>query len=194
MAERKKRAAVSWATCKAALKDWPQRGVVELVHELYKQSEQNRTFLHARVMPEKGTEAAAAAAGRQMLKLLSPAAVYNGRFRHIELKKIVDTFDKATDDKAAVARLLVLDLANSVGTFAEVGDFEPMVDHCYATMTRLDTILLALPPAEAIGIVDQLAAIEQRYRDKFGYGLGDELTGQVEEWRVRLGNALLPPE
>ncbi len=194
MAERKKRAAVSWATCKAAMKVLPQGGVVELVHELYRLSEQNRTFLHARLLALEGTAAAADVAAGRLRKLLSPAAADLNRFRHVDCERVVDAFDKATDDKAAVARLLVLDLATAFETFVRVGDVEPMVDHCYATMARLDTVLLGLPPAAATEVVERMSALERKHHGAFGYGFSDDLAGQVKAWRERFARAGPPAE
>jgi hypothetical protein len=45
---RAKKSAKSWSACKQVIQQWPRPGVIALIHELYRLSEENRNFLHAR--------------------------------------------------------------------------------------------------------------------------------------------------
>jgi hypothetical protein len=183
MAKRKPNAA-NWSACKAAIKDWPTPGLRELIHELYKLSDDNRRFLHGRLLPQ-ATEQTLDAAVRALDRLTSPSAVWNQRFHHADAKRVVDQFAKATDDPAAVAQLLLEDLDMSFSTFAAVGDFEPLVDHLYASLNRLDQVLKAVPPSSLAPIVQHLSALADRWGSEFGYGISDELIAVAEEWRER---------
>jgi hypothetical protein len=120
---------------------------------------------------------------------ISPSAVYRGDFRHIELKRMIDQFARAVYDPAMVADVLVTDLKLSIETFAKIGDYEPMVDHIYATMRRLETLLQSLDPAERPPIVAALLDLAERWKGWFGYGISDELLGMALDWAER-GKAL----
>ena len=100
--ERKPAAAQGWGACKRALKDWPRPGVVALVQELYRLSDENRRYLHARLLTEHAAESLAAAV-KAVKQMISADVVFRGRFRHADVKRIIDQFGKASDDPAAVA-------------------------------------------------------------------------------------------
>jgi hypothetical protein len=69
----------------------------------------------------------------------------------------------------------------------EVGDFEEIVDHIYASMNRLHKTLEGLEPEEARPMVQALDLVASRWSGQFGYGLSDELDGMAAEWLDRLG-------
>jgi hypothetical protein len=185
MATRKKNSA-SWAACKQAMSKWPRAGVVALVQELYRLNPQNRRFLHARLLQKEGG-ASPEQAAKEIRKLVSTSAVFNGRFRHADVKRVVDEYAKGSGDAAGVAGLLVGDIEASCSTFSQVGDFEPMVDHVYTSMERLHQTLEKLEPAQARPVAKALAVVASRWSGEFGYGLSDELDGLAAEWQDRLG-------
>jgi hypothetical protein len=180
---RRKPAANSWANCKAVVKE-----LIALPHELYNLSEENRRFLHARLLPQAADQTLADAE-RALDRLLSPSAVFNGRFRHADAKRVVDQFEKASDDPALVADLLIADLEMSFETFGEVGGFEPMVDHLYATLRRLDEMLVAIPPRFLASRASRLNRMAERWSASFGYGISDELVGFATVWNERAQKA-----
>ena len=180
--------AASWAACKRVLARWPRPGLLALVQELYKLGEENRRFLHTRLLDEFG-ESNLNEIRAQIEKLVSPSAVYRDRFSHTDVKRLIDQYAKAGGDPAGVAGLLVADIAATCATFAEVGDFEPLVDHAYASMDRLHKTLESLDAAAARPVAETLSVVASRWSDRFGYGLSDELDGLAAEWRDRLGIA-----
>ena len=171
---------------------WPRPGVVALIRELYELSEENRRFLHTRLLDQLA-ESNLEQARREIKKLVNPSAVFNGRFRHADVKRVIDQYAKPGADPVGVAHLLVSDIDASCTTFAEVGDFEPIVDHAYASMRRLHRLLEGIEPAAARPVVEALDLVASRWADRFGYGLSDELAGLADEWRERLGAAPRPP-
>jgi hypothetical protein len=190
MAKQRKRppAAETWAGCKRVIQSWPRAGVVALVQELYRLSDENRRFLHARLLPERSTQSIDAAA-KKISRLVSPREIFNNHFRHAGIKRVIDQFEKATDNPAPVAELLLADLSASLSSFAEVGDFEPIVDHVYATMERLDKLLTTLAADDAASIrapVERLNELAKQWGAEFGWGVSDELVGLAYEWRKRL--------
>jgi hypothetical protein len=192
---RRKQRVASWAACKHAIADWPRPGVVGLVKELYELSDDNRRFLHARLLSNL-TDYNVEDARRAVAKRVTPSAVFNGRFRHSDLKRVVDEYEKATRNLAGVASVLVADLDASLQTFRQVGDFEPIVDHAYASMQRLHQALEKLDPDTARPIVEELAKVANRYSGQFGYGVSDELDGLAAEWadRMKAAPPSAPPE
>ncbi len=78
------------------------------------------------------------------------------------------------------------DLAAALESFSQIGDFEPIVDHAYATMNRLDKCLRSLDPSALPPLVQRLTEIAERWSNEFGYGLSDELDALADERRSRL--------
>lgn len=183
MAKRLKSAA-SWSNAKAVLKNWPPNGLVGLLRELYDLSDENRTFLQARLLPDK-PEVALAAAKRKLRQSVSVSAVFNGRFKHNESKRIIDQYCRANDDPLAEADLLVVDLEQSLRTFSEVGNSERLVDHVYASLARLDKVMTLVPADVAGSILERTTALARRWGGEFGYGISDELCGYAEKWNER---------
>jgi len=187
MPVRKQRAA-SWAACKRAIADWPRPGVIALVKELYDLSDDNRRFLHARLL-ERLTDFNRAEARRKIAKLITPANVFNNRFRAGDVKRVIDQYAKATGDDAGVAELLLADLSATLEVSNEFGGDERLIDHAYTSMERLHKTLERLAPAHALPVVISLQKLAERWYGQFGYGLGDELDGLAAEWEDRLARA-----
>lgn len=190
---RRKPAAASWAGCKAASKDWPQPGLISLLHELYHASEENRRFLHARLLPQ-ATGQTLTEAERALQRLLSVSAAFNGRFRHADAKRVVDQFEKATDGPTVVADLLLVDLEMSYNTFSEIGDYEPMVNHIHSTMNRLEEPFALLPPGLLASRASRLNRLAERWDGQFGYGISDELVALAADWNERAAKGEAPEE
>ena len=184
MPPRKQRAA-SWATCKQVIAKWPRPGVVALVKELYDLSDTNRRFLHGRLL-EHLSDVNRHEAREAIRKLITADAVFRDRFRHGDVKRVVDQYFKATGDDAGVADLLVADLDATCRAFDEVGGDEPLVDHAYASIERLHKALEGLAPDVARPVVDALSKVAEHWAGQFGYGLSDELEGLAAEWQDRL--------
>ncbi len=188
MAERKRNLG-GWAACKRALADWPLTGVLGLLRELHDLSPENRAFLQARLLPGEAAGDAAAAVERRLAGMASQTAVYGGRFRHGDLKRVVDQFEKGADDPALVARVLVSDLEASCQTFDAVGDFPALSDHLLAVIVRLHKTLLTVPPARLPPMAERLAKLANAYGRSFGYGVSDELADLATFWTARAVNA-----
>jgi hypothetical protein len=175
----------SWADCKAATGNWPAARLRELLHELYRLSEENRRFLLARLLPP-GVAAGLDDAKCRLRKLLSTLSADASDFSHAEVRRLIDLFAKATGDKAGVADLLVIDLETSYQIFGNLGGYREMVNHIYATMRRLDKVLPDLPAEPLRPLVERLVALARRWHDAFGYGLSDELEDFAREWAGRV--------
>jgi hypothetical protein len=167
------------------MSDWPRTGLVALVQELYRLSEDNRRFLHARLLPDQGGQSRDDVT-RKVERLLTPQAVYTGKFSHAAIKRVIDQFEKAIDDPAAVAEAILADIDAALRTFAQVGDFEPIADHVYAMMDRLHKLLLKVEKDAAAPLVNTLSDIARRWDGEFGYGVSDELMGMATEWEERV--------
>jgi hypothetical protein len=98
MAKRRTRAA-SWAACKKAIAGWPRAGIVALIQELYHLSEENRRFLHTRLLDQLG-EFNLEEVRKKITKLVSPSAVFDDSFRHSDVKRVIDQYGKASGDSA----------------------------------------------------------------------------------------------
>jgi len=180
---------VGWGACKAAMRDWPRPGVIALVKELYDLSDENRRFLHARLLPDK-SEQTVEQTKAKLKRMLSAQSVFNNHFQHAQVKRLIDQYAKASDDPAAVADLLITDLEAGFATFSQVGDFEPMVDHLYATLERLDKCLETLPREPALtAFVLRLNDLAAKWGAEFGYGISDELSGFAADWDEKVRGA-----
>lgn len=176
----------SWSGIKSILKDWPRPGVVELIHELYDLSDDNRRFLHARLLVTGNAAPPIAETVKVLQRMLKPSEFWNGHFRHIELKRVVDKFEKAIGDPAAVAEVLLTDLAAALQTFSEIGDDETIVDHIYATMKRLHDNLQILDLPTAAPLIYTMGRLAEQWADRFGWGVSDEFLGMAFDWREKL--------
>jgi hypothetical protein len=180
----KQRSTVNWSACKRAMSDWPRAGVIALVQELYRLSDENRQFLHARLLADQAAQSRDDVR-QKVLRLVTPDAVYRGDFSHAAIKRLIDRFEKATDDAAATADLILSDIDASLLTFAQIGDFEPIVDHVYAMMHRLHRVLERLDRDAAAPLVQRLREMANKWGGEFGYGLSDELVSLAAEWERR---------
>jgi hypothetical protein len=183
---KQKRSATSWSACKTVIKNWPAAGLQGLVHELYQLSKDNQRFLHARLLPEASAQTLEQTS-RALAKVLSVSSVFADRFRHADAKQIIDQYAKATDDPVALCDLLISDLERSCKTFSEVGDFEPMADHLYATLNRLEKVSADLPTESLVNLSPRLKDLAQTWGRSFGYGISDELIYFASEWLRRAG-------
>jgi hypothetical protein len=160
------------------------------VQEIYRLSDENRRFLHARLLPDRAARSLDAAE-KIIRRFIAPSPIFNGQFRHAEIKRVIDQFEKATDDPAAVAELLLTDLSASLESFSQVGDFEPLVDHIYATLNRLEKALTAIvsnTPQAIHPPVERLSVLGRKWGAAFGWGVSDELSGMADAWEQRIGN------
>jgi hypothetical protein len=180
-----RKSSIGWGACKAAMRDWPRPGVLALVKELYDLSDENRRFLHARLLPDQ-SEQTLDQTKQKLKRMLSVEAVFGDRFQHGQIKRLIDQYAKATDDPGALADLLITDLEAGFATFSQVGDFEPMVDHLYATLERLDKCLETLPRETLTVLVPRLTDLAAKWGAEFGYGISDELSGFAADWDERV--------
>jgi hypothetical protein len=178
----KKPKATSWTDCKKVLANWPSKGLVALVQELYRLSDENRRYLHGRLVPA-GHSQLLAQTKTKVQRLLTPNEVLSGRFSATQVYRVLDQFAKAVDDGVAVTELTITALAAALETFNEIGDLEPIVDHIYVLLNRVDELLPHLPAEAQIAMVDLLT---DQARRRFGYGISDELGGLAAEWQEKL--------
>jgi hypothetical protein len=176
---------MNWSACKAVIKDWPSAGLHELVHELYNLNAENRRFLHARLL-SAGRGPLVAESLSALKHILSIPSIYEGNFSHSGAKRIIDQFAKATGDTGAVCDLLCSDLEISLASLSQTGDDENLVDHVYASMTRLGQLAPELPMESYRSIADRIATLAKKWSGKFGYGISDELNDLGAELKYRL--------
>jgi hypothetical protein len=182
----KKKSTPGWGACKAAMRNWPQPGMLALIQELYELSDDNRRFLRARLLPEQAGQTLEETK-RRVEKLLTVDRIFANRFSHSDVKKVIDQYAKASDDPAAVAELLITDLEMSFDSFAQVGDYDAMVDHLYSTFGRLDKVLKTLPKEKVVLVAEQLDDLAAQWEGKFGYGISDELSDMAADWHKAAG-------
>jgi hypothetical protein len=166
------------------MKNWPAAGVTALLHELYELSNENRQFLHARLLTEASSKTLDDAKDR-LAKIVSTSTLFRNQFRHSDAKRIVDQYEKATDDSAAVAELLLLDVELSFSIMEEVGDCEELVDHSFAVIGRMYEVFEKVPPERLTEFVDRASKTAKAYSASFGYGISDEYCDFAATWRER---------
>jgi hypothetical protein len=176
---------IGWGNCKSVIRTWPQPGVVALVRELYDLSDENRQFLHARLLPQNADQTLAAAkAGLE--KILNYNAAIRGRFSHREIKKLIDRYAKATDDPARLCDLLIVDMDEGFATMGQLGDYEEMVDHLYWAIGRLNEELVKVQREMLGPLVERLSDLANQWGRSFGYGISDEIKGMAMYWSEQL--------
>jgi len=173
-----------WADCKKALRECSEAGLIQLVQDLYRLSDENRQLIHARLRLE-GTDDLLQQTQDKLRKLISYTSVLNGRFQHKTVKHLIDQFAKASGDNVAVARLLTTDLYEALGALKELGDVTELVDHSFSIMNYLDKVLHKTLPAQRRPLIQQLIALAEMYGRSFGYGLSDSLLDMASDWKDR---------
>ncbi len=176
----------TWAACKAAVKNWPAAGVTALLRELYELSNENRQFLHARLLAEASTKTLEDAKAR-LAKIVSTGTLFRNQFRHSDAKRLVDQYEKATDDPVAIAELLLLDIELSFSIMEEVGDCEELVDHSFAVIGRMHEVFEKVPAARLTEFAERASTTAEAYSASFGYGISDEYCDFAAKWRERAG-------
>lgn len=178
----------SWPQCRKVLSEWPQAMVLALIEELYKLGDDNRRFLHTRLLPS-GAEQSLDETKAKLERMLSVSALYNNRFRHIEVKRFLEAFAKSAGDPYPVADLLITDLECGFEALGYVGDHEPMVNHLFSIMNMLGNYLSPLDGDPLARCVERLKALADNWGSSFGYGLSDEVVSLAIEWSDQLGQA-----
>ena len=77
----KKKSTPGWGACKAAMRNWPQPGMLALIQELYELSDDNRRFLKARLLPEQAAQTLEETKLR-VEKLLTVDRIFANKFSH----------------------------------------------------------------------------------------------------------------
>jgi hypothetical protein len=178
--------APGWGDCKKALSSWPRAGIVALLKELYDLNSDNKMFLQSRLLPDEGLRAALDMAKCKVRSMVNYARMIKGGFRHSEVKRLVDQFEKGCSDPTALAELLLVDLNAASEALEQIGDYVELVDHLYVMLGRLHKTLERVSGDQLRALVGQLIEFANRFGDRFGYGISDEFVGTAEFWAQKI--------
>lgn len=176
-----------WNDCKKTIANWPHKGLVALVHELFQLNDDNRQFLIARLVPQR-QGAVFDEAKKKVIRCYRSYESMTTRFSSREVYHVLDQFAKAVDDGSMVAELTIAALAKGISVFAEFGgDDSSMADHLYVLLRRICELLPHVATESQDSLVRLLVDIGEQWSGKIGYGLADEIDDVAAEWRKRLG-------
>jgi hypothetical protein len=176
-----------WNDCKKTIANWPHKGLMALVQELFQLSDDNRRFLIARLAPQQQA-VVLEEAKKKIVRLYRGYASLSNRFSSRDVYRVLDQFAKAVDDGAAVTELTIAAMAAGLEVFMQFGGGdESMVDHLYVLLGWIRELLPYLEPESQEARVRELMEVSDRWTGAIGYGLADEIDGETAEWCEKLG-------
>ena len=173
--------ATRWSDLKTILRTYDQKGLIELVRDLYRADAANRRFLHGRLAPSRSVV--------EEYRRLIADAVYPDPFSHrpVRLRTASDAivhYERSTGDPVGTVDLLL--------TFVEAGTEQAMDlgygdDPYFDTLARKVAAIVKrwpmLPSANQTAMKGRLRAVRDRGKD-LGWGYGDCLD---EAYRTVVG-------
>ena len=174
----KKKPSPSWRDVKAKLADYDRGGLIELVHDLYRASKDNQTFLHTRL-----------ALGDDMLKSykatidrwLWPDMSKNQDTSVAKAKKAIADYKKAVGQPDGLAELIVFYCERGAGFGNDIGlQDEGYFDALVRMFGQALKTIVALPDVARLSFLERLKEV-RRISHNFGYGVGDEMDELLSE-------------
>jgi hypothetical protein len=183
----KKRESPSWVDMRVSLNRMDVTGLVGLVRDLYKASDLNRRFLHARFAPTES--------GLEKYRRLVREAVFPNPLsqRPILLRdgtRTIVEYKRATGDLAGTVDLMLEFVEAGTEQAADLG----YGDDAYFTalerkVKEVVQLLDALPDADRLLAAERLIKLGE-YQDEIGWGYGDFLGTVAANTQARSGHSL----
>jgi hypothetical protein len=169
----------TWSDIKARLSDFDRTSLLDLVHDLYAASKDNRTFLHARfdlgddvLKPYKAT----------IDRWLWPDVRKNQDTSVSKAKKAITDYKKAIGKPEELAELMVFYCEHAVGFCNAVGLDDDGYYYAIVTMFEQALKLSATLPLEVRRIFfARLDAVRDASRN-FGYGVADQMDASFAQY------------
>ncbi len=169
----KKRSKLTWSRVKAllgALKDVP---LLDLVHDLYELSEDNRDFIHAKLTRD-------ASSFRPYLEAvesaLYPDVYENGRIPLGDARRAIAKYRKATGDAEGTLELMLRYVECGTAFSAEYGDMDAAFYSSPESMfDEILKVIGSLPPGDHEARIKRLAQVAEQ-AGAVGWGYQDHIT------------------
>ena len=167
----------SWRDVKVKLADYDHGGLIELVHDLYRASKDNQTFLHTRL-----------AIGDDMLKSCKATIdrwlwpdMSNHDTSVAKAKKAIADYRKAVGQPDGLAELIVFYCERGAGFGNDIGlQDDGYFDALVRMFGQALKTIVALPDAARLSLLERLKEV-RRVSHNFGYGVGDEMDELLSE-------------
>ena len=168
-----KKTAPSWSDAKAKLAAFDRAGLLDLVHDFYAASKDNRAFLHARLhlggdvlTPFKAS----------IDRWLWPDVFKNQDTSVAKAKKAIADYKKASGSADGLAELMVFYCERSSGFSCEVGmDDEAYLSALVRMFEQALKAIATMPKEQGASLRGRLETVRDRCKHKLGYGVGDDM-------------------
>jgi hypothetical protein len=172
MARNKPRLRPTWSDVKAKLADFDRAGLLDLVHDLYGASPENKMFLHTRFA--KG-EDSLNVYKETIDRWLWPNVLRNQDVSVVKARQAISSYKKATSEPAGLAELMVFYCERAVGFCRDIGyDEEHYLNALVRMFEEALTVASQLPASQRDGLVARLDHT-RAVGDGLGYGVGDDM-------------------
>lgn len=181
MSIEKKKPSPSWRDVKAKLADYDRGSLIELVHDLYRASKDNQTFLHTRL-----------ALGDDMLKLykvtidrwLWPDMAKSQDTSVAKAKKAIADYKKAVGQPDGLTELIVFYCEKGAGFSNDIGlQDDGYFDALVRMFAEALKTIVVLPDAARLSLLERLKEV-RRISHNFGYGVGDEMDELLSDYGI----------
>lgn len=175
----------NWTALKRQLADFDRQALLNLIHDLYVASNENRVFLHARFGLDKDVLEPYKAT---IHRWVCPDVTRNQDISVAKAKKAISDYRKAIGRVEGLAELSVFYCESCMGLLRYCGmEDEGYFNALLHTFEQALKILSDLDPALREGFLERLDEVCAESPD-WGYGVSDDLVALMVEYGFAQGN------
>ena len=171
MAKRPSKSYPVWSHVKAKLVTFDQRGLMDVIHDLYAANKDNQAFLHTRfelgddvLEPYKLT----------ISRWLWPDVIRNQDVSVAKARQAISSYSKAVNNPAGLAELTVFYCEQAIGFSNDVGYSDESYLDAFVRMFKQALVAVSeVPAARQAAFLERLNQL--RAISHIGYGVGDEI-------------------
>lgn len=166
----------TWSQIKAVIDLQPEKAIRDLLRDLYRLSEENRGFIHARLATDPSTI-------RPYIKAVEdavyPDAYHNKPVRLGEARRAIATYRRATGDRAGTLELMIRYVECGTEFTADFGDID---ERFYSSLSSMfdDVVQLvsSLPDPQRLPCLKRLQRVVER-AGAVGWGYQDTISDSL---------------
>jgi hypothetical protein len=178
-------AKTSWKDIKPVLSGFSSTQLLGLVQDLYRFSEQNASFMHARFLSDHTQGDHLAVYKKRIQKAISPKQPWNQDMHFAEGRRAISDFKKANGNISDTLTLMVYYVKCGNDFTLEFGDIdEAFYNSLSSIFSKIVQMLLGQNNQDLVAeLLPTLETEFQRVDGKVGWGYPDELSDYLAELR-----------
>lgn len=175
----------SWKDIKPVLSGFSSTQLLGLVQDLYRLSEPNASFIHARFLSELEQDDHLVAYKKRIQQAISPKQPWKQDVRLAEGRKAISDFKKANGNISDLLTLMVYYVKCGNDFTLEFGDIDEAFYNSLCSMfAKISRILVDQANSDLLAkFFPELETEFQRVDGKIGWGYPDEISEYLDELR-----------